>query len=79
MILMLVFFRKVNQYLFEKTGVEHKISAAYHPQTNGLVERFNQTLTNMLIKLSGERHNNWDNYIDAALFAYRYLINTNNV
>ncbi len=51
MILMLVFFRKVNQYLFEKTGVEHKISAAYHPQTNGLVERFNQTLTNMLIKL----------------------------
>ncbi len=79
MIFMLVFFRKVNQYLFEKTGVEHKISAAYHPQTNGLVERFNQTLTNMLIKLSGERQNNWDDYIDAALFAYRYLINTNNV
>ncbi len=57
----------------------HNISAAYHPQTNGLVERFNQTLTNMLIKLSGERQNNWDDYIDEALFAYRYLINTNNV
>ena len=57
--------------MFEKTGVEHRISAAYHPQTNGLVERLNQTLVNMLTKLSGEKRDDWDDYIDVALFAYR--------
>ena len=58
----------VNQYLFEKTGVEHRISAAYHPQTNGLVERLNQTIVNMLTKLSGEKRDDWDDYIDVACF-----------
>jgi transposase InsO family protein len=63
----------VNDHLFEKTGVEHKISAAYHPQTNGLDERFNQTLVNILIKMSGEQPEEWDEFIDAALFAYRLV------
>ncbi len=76
MILMLVFFRKVNQYLFEKWSIKFQLLIIL--KTNGLVERLNQ-LTNMLIKLSGERQNNWDDYIDAALFAYRHSINTNNV
>lgn len=53
------------------TGVDHRISAAYHPQTNGLVERFNQTLVNSLTKLAGEKTDEWDQYIDAILFAYR--------
>jgi transposase InsO family protein len=26
--------------LIEKTNAVHRISTAYHPQTNGLVERF---------------------------------------
>ena len=30
--------------LLTKTGVKHRITSAYHPQTNGLTERFNQTL-----------------------------------
>ena len=29
--------------LLIKTGVKHRITSAYHPQTNGLTERFNQT------------------------------------
>ena len=47
---------------------KHSISAAYHPQTNGLVERLNQTLVNMLTKLSGEKRDDWDDYIDVACF-----------
>ena len=57
------------------TGVEHRISAPYHPQTNGLDERFNQTLVNCLTKLVGEHQDKWDEYIDVALFAYRYGYN----
>ncbi len=60
--------------MFDKTGVDHRISAAYHPQTNGLDERFNQTLVNMLTKMSSEKPEEWDNFIDAALFACRLVL-----
>ena len=53
--------------LFKLTGIEHRISSPYHPQTNGLYERWNQTLTRALIKFS-EAKENWDENIDAALF-----------
>ena len=43
----------------------------YHPQCNGLVERFNGTLKTMLKRMCAERPKDWDRYIDALLFAYR--------
>ena len=56
--------------LFDLTGVEHRISSPYHPQTNGLDERTNQTLMRALIKFS-EAKVDWDLNIDAALYAHR--------
>ncbi|KAL5487003.1 hypothetical protein EMCRGX_G019555 [Ephydatia muelleri] len=61
---------EIESCLFKLTGIEHKISSSYHPQTNGLDERTNQTLTRALIKFS-EAKENWDENIDAALYAYR--------
>ena len=46
-------------------------SSPYHPQANGLVERFNGTLKKMLIRLSSERPRDWDRYLEPILFAYR--------
>lgn len=43
----------------------------WHPQTNGLVEKFNGTLKEMLKKLAMEKPKQWDKYIPALLFAYR--------
>jgi len=43
----------------------------YHPQCNGLVERFNGTLKNMLKRMCSEKPKDWDRYVDALLFAYR--------
>ncbi|KAK7108528.1 hypothetical protein V1264_016261 [Littorina saxatilis] len=43
----------------------------WHPQTNGLVERFNGTLKSMLKKLAMEQPEKWDEFIPALLFAYR--------
>jgi len=43
----------------------------YHPQCNGLVERFIATLKSMLKRMCSERPQDWDRYIDALLFAYR--------
>ena len=65
------FVNSLNQHLFQLTGVQHIISIAYHPQTNGLDERFNQTLQRSLLKMTEDNHNEWDKYLDSVLFAYR--------
>ena len=43
----------------------------YHPQTDGLVERFNQTLKSMLRKAAVDEGKDWDKLIPYLLFAYR--------
>lgn len=53
--------------------MEHRISSAYHPQTNGLDERTNQTLVRTLKKLASTKEE-WDQCIDAALYAYRISV-----
>ena len=51
---------------------EHAIrTSPYHPQTDGLVERFNQTLKNMIRRTTSKEGKNWDKMIPYLLFAYR--------
>ena len=65
------FVNSLNGQLFNLTGVQHIISTAYHPQTNGLDERFNQTLQRALLKMVDENESEWDKFLDSVLFAYR--------
>ena len=46
-------------------------TSPYHPQTDGLVERFNQTLKSMLRKAATEECKDWDKLVPYLLFAYR--------
>ena len=49
-----------------------KVNAtAYHPQTDGLVERFNNTLFEAISAYVCSNQDDWDLYIPAILFAYR--------
>ena len=52
-------------------GIKKANTTAYHPQTDGLVERFNQTLTDMLAKTVEQDGKNWDVRLPYVLFAHR--------
>ena len=65
---------QLQSHLFQLTGVDHRISSAYHPQTNGLDERMNQTITRALSKYINDDQDDWDQLLDPILFAYRTSI-----
>lgn len=44
------FNNSLNMELMRSLNIEHRLTTPYHPQANGLVERFNQTLINSLAK-----------------------------
>lgn len=51
--------------------VHHLKTSVYHPQTDGLVERFNQTLNSMLKKVVTD--GGWDKLLPYILFAAREI------
>lgn len=52
-------------------GTHKANTTTYHPPTDGLVERFNRTLTAMLSKTVEKNGKNWDYQLPYVLFAYR--------
>lgn len=65
------FINNVNAELQALLGTEHRMTSAYHPQSNGLVEKFNHTIQNCLLKMVNDHQNDWDDYLDPILFAIR--------
>ena len=62
----------VVQKLCQLLGIHSTRTSAYHPEGNGQVERFNQTLEAMLAKMiNGSDQHEWDLYLPKALMAYR--------
>ena len=57
--------------LYRLLHVQSIRTSPYHPQMDGLVERFNQTLKSMLRKSVDKEGKNWDKMIPYLLFAYR--------
>lgn len=46
-------------------------TTAYHPQANGVIERSHRTLMNYLSHYVNKRNDDWDEWINLALMAYR--------
>ena len=69
------FCNKVIKSLADVTGTEEseedrRITSAYNPRTDGLVERANQTIINVLRKCAEADHQNWMSWIPFVEYSY---------
>jgi hypothetical protein len=55
--------------LLGEYGIHHVYTTPYNPSSNGLVERVNRTLAELLRNLSAT-HSTWDDYIPRAVVLY---------
>lgn len=52
-------------------GIKQTLSTAYHPQSQGALERCHQTLKALLRKLCHDQDQEWDEALPFVLFAIR--------
>ena len=64
------FLSKLLKEVYELMGMKKANTTTYHPHTDGLVERFNRTLLDMLAKTGEHSGKDWDACLPFVLFAY---------
>uniref|UniRef100_A0A8C1RIN6 Gypsy retrotransposon integrase-like protein 1 n=1 Tax=Cyprinus carpio TaxID=7962 RepID=A0A8C1RIN6_CYPCA len=65
------FMSRTLSELYELLGIKAVCTSVYHPQMDGLVERFNRTLKTMIRKFVQEDAKNWGRWLEPLLFAVR--------
>ena len=60
--------------IYNIMGVKKSRTTAYHPQGDGLVERQNRTLQDILSNFVSDHSGDWDQWLDQAVFAYNTSI-----
>ncbi|GFU83907.1 hypothetical protein TNCV_3852291 [Trichonephila clavipes] len=69
------FTASLTQEFLKILGACPRFSTPYHPEGNGLIERWNQTLKNMLHHIIREEGKSWHRHIPFLLWAYREVPN----
>ena len=64
------FKSKVIRELFSIAHIDKSMTIPYHPMVNGMPERFNQTLLNMLGTLEDVQKSDWKTYVPSLVHAY---------
>ena len=58
----------------KQLAISHVHSSAYHPESQGALERFHQTLKSMLRAYGLEFDKDWDEGVHLMLFAVREMV-----
>jgi transposase InsO family protein len=70
------FAAKFFQAVFAELRVKKLFTSAYHPQTNGQMERYNRTILAALRSYVSKREDNWDDFTSAVTYAYNYRVHS---
>ena len=65
------FMSGIFQQVMHELGIKQYRSSAYHPESQGALERFHQTLKNMIRSYCFDTEKDWDEGINLLLFAVR--------
>ena len=65
------FMSGIFQQVMHELGIKQYRSSAYHPESQGALERFHQTLKNMIRSYCFDTEKDWDGGIHLLLFAVR--------
>uniref|UniRef100_A0AAQ4PMW8 Gypsy retrotransposon integrase-like protein 1 n=1 Tax=Gasterosteus aculeatus aculeatus TaxID=481459 RepID=A0AAQ4PMW8_GASAC len=65
------FMSRVFRTSLKALGVAHVVASAYHPESQGALERWHQTLKSALRKYCTETGKEWDDGVPLVLFAVR--------
>ena len=65
------FLSVIVKHLCDIIGTRKINTSSYHPSTNGQNERLNRVLYNSLSAVVSQKADNWDEFLQASLFAYR--------
>ena len=65
------FMSGIFQQVMHELGIKQNRSSAYHPESQGALERFHQTLKNMIRSYCFDTEKDWDEGIHLLLFAVR--------
>uniref|UniRef100_A0A3B3Q649 Gypsy retrotransposon integrase-like protein 1 n=1 Tax=Paramormyrops kingsleyae TaxID=1676925 RepID=A0A3B3Q649_9TELE len=65
------FMSRIFSKVIKQLSIQHQVSSAYHPESQGALERFHQTLKTMLRTYCSAQGKDWDEGIPLLLFAIR--------
>jgi hypothetical protein len=62
--------------MYQKLGITHALTTAYHPQSNGQTELANQEVKKHLCLFTNTQHDDWVTYLPAAEFVLNSRIHS---
>ncbi|KAM7306819.1 uncharacterized protein ISCGN_010478 [Ixodes scapularis] len=68
------FMAQLTQEILRLSHTSHRRTNAYHPQTNGLTERLNKTIADMISMYVDVEHKTWDEVLPYVTFAYNTAV-----
>ena len=68
------FERSLFRELCSLLNIQKTRTTAYHPESDGFMERFNRTLENMLSMYVEDNQTDWDLHLQSVMLAYRSTI-----
>ena len=70
------FLSHICQAIYKIFAIQKRNTTAFNPQCNGLCEKLNGTLVDIMAKYTQNNQKDWDLYLPFALLAYRSSVHT---